>query len=55
MQKAAKDIGISSMDAFAYSNNSIGMQSVYQSLDNVLRSYHETKTIDKAYLSNNII
>lgn len=54
-EKAAKDIGISSMDAFAYSNNSIGMQSVYQSLDDVLRSYHETKTINKTYLSNNIV
>lgn len=54
-EKAANDIGICSMDAFTYSNNSIGMQSVYQSLDNVLRSYHETKTINKSYLSNNII
>ena len=54
-KKAANDIGISLEDAFSYSNNSIGTQSVYQSLDNVLRSYRETKTINKTYLNNNII
>lgn len=54
-KKAANDIGISLEDAFSYSNNSIGTQSVYQSLDNVLCSYRETKTVDKTYLNNNII
>lgn len=55
MQKAANDIGISSEDAFAYSNNSIGTQSVYKSLDNTIHSYRETKTVNKTYLNNNII
>lgn len=54
-KKAANDIGISLDDAFAYSNNSIGTQSVYKSLDNAIHSYRETKTIDKTYLTNNII
>lgn len=54
-KKAANDIGISLNDAFAYSNNSTGTQSVYKSLDNAIHSYRETKTIDKTYLTNNII
>lgn len=54
-KKAANDIGISLEDAFSYSNNSIGTQSVYQSLDNVLHGHRETKTVNKTYLNNNII
>lgn len=54
-EKAAKDIGICSMDAFIYSNNSIGIQTVYQSLNSTLHNYYETGTINKSYLNNNII
>ena len=54
-KKAANDIGISLEDAFSYSNNSIGTQSVYKSLDNVIHNYCETKTVNKTYLNNNII
>lgn len=54
-KKAANDIGISLEDAFSYSNNSIGTQSVYKSLDTAIHGYRETKTINKTYLNNNII